>query len=184
MQWKNSESRYGSLSISIHWLVALAVYGMFALGLWMVTLGYYDTWYHKAPELHKSIGMVLFAVMLLRVVWRFLSPPPKPLSSYSTAVRHGAITAHVLMYVLLFSILISGYLISTAEGKPINVFGIVPVPAVVAGLGEQADLAGDIHLWLAWSVVVLSVLHGLAALKHHFIDRDITLNRMLGRRTD
>lgn len=89
MQWKNSESHYGSLSISIHWLVALAVYGMFALGLWMVTLGYYDTWYHKAPELHKSIGMVLFAVMLLRVVWRFVSPPPKPLSSYSTAVRHG-----------------------------------------------------------------------------------------------
>lgn len=183
MQWKNSEGRFGMLSISIHWLVALAVYGMFALGLWMVTLGYYDTWYHKAPELHKSIGIVLFAVMVIRVIWRFVSPPPKPLSSYSTAVRHGAITAHVLLYALLFSILISGYLISTAEGKPISLFGILPVPAVVAGLGEQADLAGEIHLWLAWSVVVLSVLHGLAALKHHFIDRDMTLNRMLGRRT-
>lgn len=79
MQWKNSVSRYGALSISLHWLVALAVYAMFALGLWMVTQGYYDEWYHKAPELHKSIGMVLFAVMLLRVIWRFLSPRPNRL---------------------------------------------------------------------------------------------------------
>ncbi|MEJ5174011.1 cytochrome b, partial [Erwinia sp. MYb416] len=81
MQLKNSVLRYGSLSIAMHWLVAGTVYGMFALGLWMVTQGYYDTWYHKAPELHKSIGMVLFVVMLVRVVWRFVSPPPKPLSS-------------------------------------------------------------------------------------------------------
>lgn len=184
MQLKNSTSRYGSLSISLHWLIALAVYGMFALGLWMVTLGYYDIWYHKAPELHKSIGMILFALMLVRVIWRFVSPPPKPLSSYSATTRFAAVAAHILLYVVLFSILFSGYLISTAEGKPINVFGVLPIPATFEGLGEQADLAGEIHLWLAWSVVVLSVLHGLAALKHHFVDRDITLKRMLGRRID
>lgn len=184
MQWKNSVTRYGSLSISLHWLVAIAVYGMFALGLWMVTLGYYDTWYHKAPELHKSIGMVLFAVMLVRVVWRFVSPPPKPLSTYSPLTRYSAIAAHLLLYGVLFAILFSGYLISTAEGKPINVFGVVPVPAAFSDLGEQADLAGDIHLWLAWTVVILSGLHGLAALKHHFIDKDITLKRMLGSRID
>lgn len=181
MRLKNSATQYGSLSISLHWLVAIAVYAMFGIGLWMVTLGYYDTWYHKAPELHKSIGMVLFAVMLFRVVWRFISPPPKPLSSYSPLVRYGAVTAHLLLYGLLFAILFSGYLISTAEGKPINVFGIVPVPATLA-VGEGADLAGEIHLWLAWSVVILSVLHGFAALKHHFLDKDITLKRMLGRR--
>ncbi|CAO97103.1 cytochrome b [Erwinia tasmaniensis] len=184
MRWKNSVTRYGALSIGMHWLVAVAVYGMFALGLWMVTQGYYDEWYHKAPELHKSIGMVLFAVMLVRVVWRFVSPPPKPLKSYSPLVRHGAVIAHLLLYGLLFAILISGYLISTAEGKPVDVFGVLPVPALFTGLGEQADLAGNIHLWLAWSVVILSVLHGLAALKHHFIDRDITLKRMLGHRID
>ncbi|WP_455818053.1 cytochrome b [Pseudomonas cerasi] len=184
MQWKNSVSRYGSLSITLHWLVAGTVYGMFALGLWMVTQGYYDTWYHKAPELHKSIGMVLFVVMLVRVVWRFVSPPPKPLSSYTPLVRYSAVAAHLLLYGILFAILVSGYLISTAEGKPIDVFGVLPVPAVFSGLGEQADLAGDIHLWLAWSVVILSGLHALAALKHHFIDRDITLKRMLGHRID
>lgn len=184
MQWKNSVSRYGALSISLHWLVALTVYGMFALGLWMVTLGYYDTWYHKAPELHKSIGMVLFAVMLIRVLWRFISPPPAPLSSYSALTRISAVVAHLLLYLVLFAILFSGYLISTAEGKPIMVFGVLPIPATLTGFGEQADVAGDIHLWLAWTVVIISVLHGLAALKHHFIDKDFTLKRMLGRRID
>lgn len=99
-------------------------------------------------------------------------------------MRHSAIAAHLLLYGLLFAIMISGYLISTAEGKPVDVFGVLPVPALFSGMGEQADLAGDVHLWLAWSVVILSALHGLAALKHHFIDRDITLKRMLGTRID
>ncbi|WP_437610681.1 cytochrome b [Erwinia sp. V71] len=184
MPLRNTSTRFGSVSIILHWLVALAVYGMFALGLWMVTLGYYDNWYHQAPELHKSIGMVLFAVMIIRLVWRFISPPPKPLSSYSPLVRISAVAAHLLLYALLFAILITGYLISTADGAAINVFGLVSVPATLAGSGEQADLAGDIHLYLAWSVVIISVLHGLAALKHHFVDRDITLKRMLGHRID
>jgi len=62
MRWKNTSKNFGGISIFIHWLVALAVYGLFALGLWMVGLGYYDTWYHRAPELHKSIGILVFAL--------------------------------------------------------------------------------------------------------------------------
>jgi len=111
-----------------------------------------------------------------------LSPPPEPLRSYSPAVRFAAVFVHWLLYSLLIALLLSGYLISTADGKPVSVFGWFSLPASFSGAGEQADLAGNIHLWLAWSIVVLSVLHGLAALKHHFIDRDITLKRMLGRR--
>jgi len=181
MQWRNSSDRYGHVSVLIHWLVALSIYGMFGLGLWMVTLGYYDGWYHKAPELHKSIGMVILLVMLVRLLWRFISPPPPSLASYSRLTRISAVAAHILLYVLLFSILLSGYLISTADGKPISVFGLFEVPATLSDYGAQADLAGTLHLWLAWSVVVLSVLHGLAALKHHFIDKDVTLRRMLGK---
>jgi len=59
MQLRNSSRRYGIISISLHWIFAIAVYGMFGLGLWMVTLSYYDGWYHQAPELHKSIGVLL-----------------------------------------------------------------------------------------------------------------------------
>lgn len=150
----------------------------------MVTLGYYDVWYHQAPEIHKSIGTLLFIVMVVRVVWRFISPPPKPLASYSRLTRISAVLAHIALYTVLFAILISGYLISTADGQAISVFGWFDVPASVTSLPQQADTAGTIHLYLAWAVVVLSVLHALAALKHHFIDRDVTLKRMLGRSTD
>ena len=181
MQFRNSPARYGVISVTLHWLTAIVVYGMFALGLWMVTLSYYDGWYHQAPELHKSIGIVLMLGLVVRLVWRHLSPPPAPLARYSRLTRVAATLAHLALYLLLFGILISGYLISTADGKPISVFGLFDVPATLADAGSQADLAGALHLWLAWSVVVLSVLHGLAALKHHFIDKDATLKRMLGK---
>lgn len=184
MLWKNTVDRFGHVSVLIHWLVALTVYGMFALGLWMVTLGYYDAWYHPAPEIHKAIGVLLFIVMLVRVVWRFVSPPPKPLASYSRFTRVSAVLAHIALYTVLFAILISGYLISTADGQAISVFGWFDVPATLTGLPQQADTAGTIHLYLAWVVVVLSALHALAALKHHFIDGDVTLKRMLGRSAD
>ncbi|WP_395300010.1 cytochrome b [Enterobacter sp. ECC-175] len=181
MQLRNSSSRYGIISLCLHWIFAIAVYAMFGLGLWMVTLSYYDGWYHQAPELHKSIGILLMMGLAIRIVWRHISPPPPPLKSYSTLTRLSAAGAHIALYALLFALLISGYLISTADGKPISVFGLFDVPATLANAGAQADTAGVVHLWLAWSVVILSVLHGLAALKHHFIDKDDTLKRMLGR---
>ena len=181
MQLRNTSRRYGIISISLHWIFAIAVYAMFGLGLWMVTLSYYDGWYHQAPELHKSIGVLLMMGLVIRVLWRHISPPPAAPKTHSKFTRISAVAAHITLYALLFALLISGYLISTAEGKPISVFGIFDVPATLADAGSQADIAGVIHLWLAWSVVILSVLHGLAALKHHFIDKDDTLKRMLGR---
>lgn len=147
----------------------------------MVTLSYYDGWYHKAPELHKSIGILLMMGLVIRVLWRVISPPPGPLQSYSPMTRLGAKAGHLALYLLLFAIGISGYLISTADGKPISVFGRFDVPATLADAGAQADFAGALHFWLAWSVVVLSVMHGFMALKHHFIDKDDTLKRMLGK---
>ena len=181
MQLRNTSRRYGIISISLHWIFAIAVYAMFGLGLWMVTLSYYDGWYHRAPELHKSIGVLLMMGLVIRVIWRHISPPPAAPKTHSKFTRISAVAAHITLYALLFALLISGYLISTAEGKPISVFGIFDVPATLVDAGSQADIAGVIHLWLAWSVVILSVLHGLAALKHHFIDKDDTLKRMLGR---
>ncbi len=181
MQLRNTSRRYGIISISLHWIFAIAVYAMFGLGLWMVTLSYYDGWYHQAPELHKSIGVLLMMGLVIRVIWRHISPPPAAPKTHSKFTRISAVAAHITLYALLFALLISGYLISTAEGKPISVFGIFDVPATLADAGSQADIAGVIHFWLAWSVVILSVLHGLAALKHHFIDKDDTLKRMLGR---
>ncbi|MHC8403145.1 cytochrome b [Pseudomonas sp. MDT1-17] len=182
MQLRNSSSRYGWVSIFMHWGVALAVFGLFALGLWMVGLDYYSVWRKDAPDLHKSIGLVLLAVMVLRVLWRFISPPPPALQSYSRMTHLGAKFGHSFLYLTLSAVMIAGYLISTAEGAGIPVFGLFEVPALVSGLPDQADTAGVIHFYLAWVLVIFSGLHALAALKHHFIDRDATLTRILGRK--
>ena len=182
MQLRNTSTRYGWVSIVIHWSVALVVFGLFALGLWMVGLDYYSMWRKDAPDLHKSIGITLFAVMLVRIVWRLLSPPPPALASYSRMTRIGAAFGHAFLYLGLFAVMIAGYLISTADGVGIPVFGLFEIPALVSGLPDQADTAGVVHLYLAWVLVVFSGLHGVAAFKHHFIDRDATLVRMLGRK--
>ncbi|EXF46809.1 cytochrome b561 [Pseudomonas sp. BAY1663] len=181
MHWRNSPTHYGLTSILLHWLVAVAVFGLFGLGLWMVGLNYYSSWYRTAPELHKSIGIVLFAVMLLRVLWRLLSPGPVALASHGALTRLTTKLGHGLLYAGLFAVMISGYLISTADGRPIGVFGWFEVPALISGLPRQEDIAGLVHEYLAWALMILAGLHALAALKHHFIDHDTTLKRMFGR---
>ena len=75
--------------------------------------------------------------------------------------------------------MISGYLISTADGRPISFFGWFEVPALITGINNQEDIAGDVHFYMAWTLVILASLHGLAAIKHHLIDKDSTLTRMI-----
>jgi cytochrome b561 len=169
------------VAVVIHWLMALAIPGLFGLGLWMVDLTYYDAWYKRAPEIHKGIGIFLFLVLVFRLLWRTVNPMPRPEPDLSTFERRASKAVHFALYLLLFAVMTSGYLISTADGRPINVFGLFQVPATIAGLPNQADLAGQTHLILAVTLVSLAGVHALAALKHHFIDRDRTLTRMLGR---
>lgn len=184
MRWRNSSTHYGLTSIALHWLVAVAVFGLFALGFWMVGLNYYSSWYRTAPDLHKSIGIVLFLIMLLRVLWRFISPAPGPLAGQGRLTQRAAKLGHGLLYLGLFVVMISGYLISTADGRPIGVFGLFDVPALITSIPDQADRAGLVHEYAAWALVIFAVVHALAALKHHFIDRDATLRRMLGFNAD
>jgi len=179
MQLINSPERYGAVSLLLHWGVALTVFAMFAVGLWMVGLSYYHPWRQIVPDWHKSIGITLFVIMLLRVAWRFISPPPPSTPNHGWFIRTAAKLGHLVLYILLFAVMISGYLISTAEGDGIVVFGLFTVPALFT-ISGKAELAGVFHLYLAITLVVLAVLHALAALKHHFIDRDATLVRMLG----
>ncbi|TWI54880.1 cytochrome b561 [Pseudomonas duriflava] len=179
MGWRNEKNRYGLVSVVTHWIMAIAIVALFWLGLWMRELDYYSPWYHRAPELHKGIGILLLITLILRIVWRFVSAPPPVEGSVLT--RRVAKVGHFVLYALMLGVMIAGYLISTAEGQPISVFGWFEVPATLYGWRDQADQAGVVHLWLAWTLIILSALHMLAALKHHFIDRDTTLLKMLGR---
>jgi cytochrome b561 len=182
MKLLNDKEGYGAMAIGLHWLVALTVFGLFGLGLWMRSLGYYDSWYQLGPWWHKGIGVMLFYLLLLRLLWRFGNSRPDHLPTHKPYERVAAIWVHGLLYLLLFVLMISGYLISTADGRPLEVFDWFAIPAMISGLEQQEDIAGKVHLYLAWCVVVLSGLHALAAIKHHMIDRDQTLMRMLGMR--
>ena len=183
MQWKNTRSGYGLVAIALHWLVALTVIGLAILGLWMVDLSYYSPWYRSAPFWHRSVGLALFAVLLFRMFWRCFNPRPGQLPNHRRWELNLAALVHGLLYLLLFVIVISGYLISTATGQGISFFGWFEVPATLTGLPAQADRAGAVHYWAAILVLGLAALHALGALKHHFIDRDDTLRRMLGLRS-
>ena len=177
MMWRNTQDGYGLVSISLHWLVAAAVVGLFVLGLWMVDLGYYHPWYQSAPDIHKGVGVLLFGVMLARFVWRSSNPGPAAIGS--ARQRKVAAWVHRTLYILMYMLMLSGYLISTADGRGINVFDLFSVPASLSGVENQEDIAGRVHESLAFALIALSALHALAALKHHFVDRDATLKRML-----
>ena len=180
MRWRTTHDHWGWLSILIHWLTALTVFGLFGLGLWMTGLEYYDRWYREGPALHKGIGILLFSLTLLRLVWRRVEGKPAPLPSHTPRERVLATIAHKLLYILLLTVMVFGYLISTADGRAIEVFGWFSVPATIHGIDKQEDIAGVIHLWLAVTLIGLVALHALAAIKHHIFDKDRTLKRMFG----
>lgn len=180
---KNSASHYGLISFVLHWLVALTVFALFAVGFWMVDLSYYNQWYRTAPYWHKSIGILLAIVMIFRLSWRIVSPPPPPLRSHQDWEKRLASLVQFVLYLGIFVLVLSGYLISTEDGRAIAVFTWFSVPALGALFANQADIAGLVHEYTAYVLISLAVLHGLAALKHHFIDKDQTLKRMFGRKS-
>ena len=170
---------YSWTGIVLHWLVALMVIGLFASGFWMVDLSYYSSWYKTAPFWHKSVGVLLLTIMLYRLLWRLLNGSAQPLQSHSIAVQRVSHFVHLSLYALIFLIICTGYLISTADGRPIDVFGWFDLPSAEELFAEQADRAGLVHKFAAYGLITLAVLHALAALKHHFFDKDDTLKRML-----
>lgn len=178
MRLRNTPSGYGPVSILLHWLIALTVIGLFVLGLWMVELDYYDPWYRRAPALHKAIGILLFLVVVIRIGWHWFSTIPQSLAS-GIEVAIARLVQRILLILPLF-VMFSGYLISTADGSNIDVFSLFEVPAIISNVEGQEDIAGDVHFVLAIILVAIAALHMLAGLKHHFIDRDATLRRMLG----
>lgn len=177
--FKNTQSSYGLVAIFLHWLMALMVLGLFGLGLYMVELTYYDSWYKGSMDLHKSVGITLASLLIFRFAWRALGTQPAPVKGSSRLVNKIAHSAHLVIYVLLIGIVISGYLISTADGRSIDVFTLFSIPAIQFSVDNQADIAGKIHYWAAFSLIGLVILHALGALKHHYIDKDKTLIRMI-----
>ena len=176
MPIRDTTAGYGLPTRIVHWLMAVAIVGMYVLGLWMVDLNYYSPYYRSAPDLHRSVGMLLLAAARrpLRLA------PLQRQAERRRAVRLRAFTATIVhwgFYPLLFALMVSGYLMSTADGRPIEVFDWFSVPALMHDKGMEKT-AGEIHELLADITMVLVLLHAAAALKHHFLDRSRVLARM------
>ena len=178
MQLRNTETAYGWVTIILHWLMALLVFAMFGLGLYMVELTYVDAWYKAAPALHISVGVILMLLFIVRLLWRLSNPVPEIYGQSFEKVM--GLLVHRLHYIFMFILMLSGYLMVTADGRGIAVFTWFEVPALWNIEQASAVFLGKAHRVLAWAFMGFVALHTAAALKHHWLDKDRTLLRMLG----
>ena len=173
---RDTSAGYGLLTRLTHWIMAVGILALFVLGLWMVTLNYYSPYYTIAPHIHRSVGMLLLFLLVARFAWRLANPKPDE-SELSPLERTGSRIVHWGFYPLLFALMVSGYLISTADGRPIEVFDWFSVPSLVQRKGLE-DTAGEIHEILSYVTIAVAAVHAAASLKHHFVDRSSILTRM------
>jgi cytochrome b561 len=170
--------RYGAVTIALHWLVVALIISSWALGLYMVDLPLspqklkYISW-------HKWLGVTIFLTALWRVVWRFTHPAPPPPDSMPSWQRVAMGVSHLLLYLLVIVIPLTGWLFSSASGVPTVYLGWVQIPDVVANDKLFAEQLRQAHVSLNVMLSVIVCIHVVAALKHHFFDRDDVLVRML-----
>ncbi len=178
MNLKNTTQNFGMIAILLHWLMALIIIAMFILGKYMVDLDYYDTYYHIAPWWHKSFGLLIAFLWLFRLFWKLSNPKVKPLSTHTKKELLAAKTLQIVLYVLILVCCFSGVMISTAEGAGVSFFDLFEIPAFLANGESQAEFAEEVHEFATTGLIILAAVHMLAALKHHFIDKDKTLIRI------
>jgi cytochrome b561 len=162
----------------LHWLIALMVFGLLGAGLYMVEQ-------RISPQtirlymLHKSMGLTVLLLMLVRVVYRLINRPPALPPATKRWQKAAAHVSHFGLYALVLAMPISGWLMNSASGFPMKYFGLFRVPNLVERSQIQLDFYKAVHGYLAWALIVLIAVHVLAALQHHFFLRDTILRRML-----
>jgi len=173
-----SSTRYGGVAIGLHWLIAVAIIGSFSVGLYMADLPL-SPLKLKLYSWHKWAGVTIFLFVVLRLGWRLFHRPPEMPTGMAAWQRKAAEATHVLLYLLMFAVPLTGWLMSSAKGFQTVWFGVLPLPDLLDKNKELGDLLQQVHLLFNFSMAALVVAHLGAALKHHFIDRDDVLVRML-----
>lgn len=177
MSGNMNQARYTGTAIALHWLMALGIVGTFALGLYMHELQLSPTKL-KLYSWHKWAGVTLFLLAWVRLAWRLAHRPPAlPLMPrWQTWAAHGM---HHLLYLLIIAIPLTGWLMSSAKGFQTVWFGVVPIPDLLPKDKALGDLLQEVHKTLNLTMAALVLAHAAAAIKHHLIDRDDVLTRML-----
>lgn len=180
MTLKNTPDRWGAISLSLHWVVVVLILVMAYLGLTMGDLPNGPDKI-KTYALHKSIGITILALVALRVLWRLYAGTPRPVPNTPIWQERIAAVTHLAIYALLFAIPISGWVLNSAAGFPLQWFGIVNLPHIVDKSHDLHELAEEAHEIMFWCLILLVVAHAGAAFYHHLFQRDATLARMLPR---
>jgi cytochrome b561 len=179
MNQEQAPARYGAVAIAFHWLIFGLVAVMFTLAWKMFTSEGNDPSLLPTILLHKSIGITVLTLAVLRIIWRQLSPPPPLPPDMPALLRFAAVSVHGLLYVLLVAVPILGWLTSSAAGITVKPFGLFALPNLVTKSKPLFDQLAELHETLALTLLGLITLHVLAGLFHHFIRRDAVLPRMI-----
>lgn len=172
--------QYDGLAKGFHWVMAVLLIGVFGLGLYMQGLPFSPDKL-KLYSWHKWAGICVLGLVTLRLIWRLTHRPPAMPSEMPAWQRLAAHLGHLALYVLMFAIPVSGWLMSSAKGVPTVLFGLWPLPDLVARNPDLGDALQSLHWYLNISLALFVLTHILAALKHHFLDQDDILRRMLPR---
>jgi len=175
---RNSHDAWGSVAKMLHWL-------MLALIVVQVSLGWTAELWRLSPTKlnlfiwHKSTGILLLLLAVIRIGWRLANPPPRPPDGLPGWERVAGIAVHLALYMLIVAIPVSGWVINSAANIPLNVFWLFPLPDITAPGKSLADFAARVHSGLLITLSVVLCVHIGAALRHHFIRRNDVLMRMM-----
>jgi len=171
--------KYTKTAMFFHWLIALMIIATFSVGAVMVDMPGITPGKLRFYSWHKWAGITIFGLTCLRLLWRLGHTPPEYPSHMPVWQKYAASGLHVLLYVLVFCIPLSGYLYSLASGIPVIYLGLLPLPVIMEPNPELKLLLKEIHYVLNMTLLACFGLHVLAALKHQFIDRDGAMKRMI-----
>ncbi len=174
----NMSARYTMTAIVLHWLMALLIFAVFPLGLYMHDLKL-SPLKLQLYSYHKWIGVTLLVLAILRVLWRTTHTPPPLPDSIARWQQIASSAVHALLYALLLAVPMSGWLMSSAKGVQTVWFGLLPLPDLLEKDKALGQLLGSVHQNLNYLLLLLVLAHIAAALKHRYVDRDEVMNRML-----
>lgn len=168
--------RYTTTAIALHWLIALLIFATFPLGLYMADLGLSPSKL-RLYSWHKWIGVSIFVLALIRILWRATHRPPPPVAMPQWQ-RRTAESVHYMIYAAMIVIPISGWLMSSAMGFTTVWFGVLPLPDLVERDKQLAATLRDMHEWLNYGLLALVAGHVAAALEHQFVKKDGLIHRL------
>lgn len=178
MSLRNTYTSFGSIAKTFHWVMVLGFIALYGLGFYMDGLPLGPKLF-EIIGIHKSIGIVVLGLAVLRLIWRFTNPTPDLPDTMPAHERLGAHVSHIALYGVMLVMPLSGWAMSSAANFPVSVFGWFTLPNMIEPSKTALENLKAFHGIMAWVILGLLALHVAAALKHHIVDKDDVLTRML-----